>query len=225
MNENYETEELNLKREERLVSTLITQKPPRTALPVALMTLAIMGVVSLFYWSDSMGWSDQLPAVKRNILGGEWWRLITAIFIHADLGHFLSNMYMLGIFCFFIYAYFGFKLYPLWSLVAAALTNLFAILTYEPDVRLLGASGLVYVLGGTWLTLYFLIQRQYHLGGRLLRVVGIGALIFFPTSFVPTTSYRTHFIGFVFGVAMGAIFFYKNKAWIRSKESYRVNFV
>lgn len=219
-------EEELLKKEERLVGTLITDKPQRNGFLVAFGTVSIMAMVTLFYWSDPLGWAEYLPAVRESVFSdGEWWRVFSAIFIHADIGHYLSNMYMLGIFSFFIFAYFGFSLYPVLAFVAAALVNVVAILTYEPHVRLLGASGLVYVLGGLWLTLYFLIQRQYNILGRTLRVVGIGIMIFFPTTFVPTTSYRTHAFGFAAGVVLGVIFFLKNKQSIRSHEKYKISYV
>ncbi len=89
-------------------------------------------------------------------------------------------------------------------------------------MRLLGASGWVYLLGGFWLTLYLLIQRQYRFSRRLMRVFGIALMVFFPTSFEPTTSYRTHFIGFIVGVAMGLYFFYSNKKKILAYEEYKI---
>jgi rhomboid protease GluP len=210
-------------QEKRLIATMITGKPRNESFVITAATLALMLLATLFYWSDPLGWSQFLPAIRQPIFAnGEWWRIFTAIFIHADWDHFFSNMYMLAFFSFFVFGYFGFGVFPLLSFFTAGIVNLLSISTYPPDVTLLGSSGLVYLLGGFWLTLYFFIQRQYGITNRLLRVVGIGAVIFFPTSFVPATSYRTHAIGFVFGTLMALAYFIKNKKKIQAYEVYKV---
>ncbi len=218
--------EVILEKEQRLQSTLMTQKPAFSGLMAALITLMFMAIFSQIYWLDIYGWSSQLPAVRTAIFdNSEWWRVFTAIFIHGDVGHFTSNMLMLSVFSFFVFGHFGFGAYPLFAFIFAGLTNLLAVATYGPEVRLLGASGLVYLLGGFWLTLYFFIQRQYAVWNRLIRVTGLALMLFFPTTFSPTTSYRTHAIGIVMGVFMGIFYFYKNKKSIRSKEVYRIDYV
>ena len=217
----FEHQELEVIHEKRLVGTIITGKPKKSSLAVTFSTILVIALVTQFYWQAPPIWSELLPAIKDKIYNeGEWWRVFTAIFIHADFGHFLSNMYMLGIFSFFVYGYFGFGVYPILSFFCAGIVNALSIMTYAPEVRLLGASGLVYLLGGVWFTLYFLVQRQYSLVNRSLRVIGIGFMIFLPTTFVPTVSYRTHAIGFVVGVVMGVVYFYRNQKFIRTCEVY-----
>jgi rhomboid protease GluP len=132
---------------------------------------------------------------------------------------------MLWIFSYFVYGYFGFTVFPFVSFLVAAVVNAFAIMSYAPDMQLLGASGLVYVLGGFWLTMYFFIQRQYSTVNRFMRVTGIALMIFWPTSFAPTTSYRTHALGFVAGIIMAGFYFYKNRQAVRSYEVYKVSYV
>ena len=222
----FEQPEPVLIQERRLIKTMITGKPGKDSFLIAVMTVFVMGLITLFYWRDPFGWSQYLPAIKDEVFAhGQLWRIFTALFIHADLGHYLSNMYMLSVSSFFIFGYFGFTIYPLTSFLVAAFVNLLAIATYSPDVRLLGASGLVYVLGGFWLTMYFLIQRQYKWLNRTLRVVGISFMIFAPSTFVPNTSYRTHALGFAAGIIMAFVYFYKNRQIIRSHEVYSVSFV
>jgi membrane associated rhomboid family serine protease len=47
-------------------------------------------------------------------------------------------------------------------------------------------------------------------------------MVFFPTTFETTTSYRTHFIGFVVGIAMALIYFYLQRKKIRDHEAFRL---
>ncbi len=218
--------EPQLIEEKRLIATLITGKPAAGGFMIASSTILAMTLISFFYWQAPEAWANLLPAVNREIFHhGQLWRIFTAIFIHADLEHLLSNMYMLWIFSYFIFGYFGFSVFPTFSFILAGIVNLIAVSTYAPEMELLGASGLVYLLGGFWLTLYPLIQRQYSAINRTIRVIGIAMIIFLPTTFVPTTSYRTHAIGFAIGALMGVFYFFKNKKEIRSHEVYKINYV
>ena len=213
-------------QEKSLIATMLTRKPSKNAFVVANGTILIMAVLTLFYWQDPFGWSLMMPAVNRQIFANaQWWRVYTAIFIHADSAHFLSNMYMLWIFSFFVFGYFGSKIYPLITFFSAGIVNALAVSTYSLDIELLGASGLVYLLGGFWLSLYFFIQRQHKWPNRLLRVTGIGIMIFLPSTFVPTTSYRSHAIGFAIGILIGTLYFFNNRKKIRSYEVYKTNLI
>jgi rhomboid protease GluP len=214
-------EELISPPERRLTGTMITRKIYKNSAPLTALFLLIVVLFSQFYWLNSFNLSTYLPAVHEEIIGhNQWWRVFTSTLIHADGGHLLSNLYMLGILSFFCYGYFGFLVYPVYTFLGAGFVNYIAILTYPPYVHLLGASGLVYLLGGFWLTLYLFIQRQYSISKRLVRVLGIALMIFFPTSFEQTTSYRTHFIGFLVGISMSVFYFLLNKQKIRSHELY-----
>ncbi len=193
---------------------------------VSSLTVMIITLMTLLYWNAPIKLADLMPAVNFEVYKNmQLWRVFTSVFIHADLAHLLSNVYMLWIFSFFVFGYFGFSIFPMMSFFLAGVVNAVAILTYAPHIELLGASGLVYILGGFWLTLYFFIQRQYTIMNRLIRVIGIAMMIFLPSTFAPTTSYRTHAIGFLVGMLMAAAYFIKNKKEIRSYEVYKISLV
>lgn len=209
--------------ERRLIKTMMTGRPSATAFFVTLFTVVFITLTSLFYWKAPMQWTQLLPAAKDLIfLHAEIWRIFTAVLIHADLEHLLSNMLMLWIFSYLVFGYFGFQIFPLVSFLLAGFVNAIAVMTYPPEVQLIGASGLVYILGGFWLTSYALIQRQYPIVNRLMRVIGIALVIFVPSTFAPTTSYRTHALGFAAGVLMGLGYFLVNKRKIRSQEVFKL---
>lgn len=212
--------------EKRLVGTLITRKPSADAFLITTAVTFFSILMTLLYWSGPQWLAELLPAVQEPVFKqGQLWRIFTATFIHADIEHLLSNIYMLWIFGFFVFGYFGFSVFPVISFFLAGAVNALAILTYAPETRLLGASGLVYILGGFWLTLYPLVQRQYSVGNRLLRVIGIALVIFLPSTFVPTTSYRAHAFGFAVGVLMGLWYFRKHKNQIQAFETYKISLV
>ena len=46
---------------------------------------------------------------------------------------------------------------------------------------------------------------------RLLKISGVSVVLFFPTTFLPEVSYLSHFLGYIFGIISGALFYYVNK--------------
>ena len=125
-------------------------------------------------------------------------------------------------FAYLLYGYFGFWIYPVGVVVLGSLTNYCSLLTYTGNIQLVGASGVVYLMVGFWLTLYVLVQRTRSLSKRILHAVGIGFIVFVPTNLSPEVSYRTHAIGFALGVMAAIGYFQARRDWIRSLETLEI---
>lgn len=205
--------------------TLISRKPAEgSGLVAALSFLALMGFSSL-YWADCGGWASQLPAASLPVLKqGQYWRLFTSLFIHADLRHLFSNAVGVVGLGYLLYGYFGFRVYPCMALLFAAAVTLISLATYPANVNLLGASGAVYYMAAFWLTLYVCLERRFSAGKRFLRAMGFMLIFLIPTSFDTQTSYRTHAIGFGVGVVVAAVFFLFNKDRFRHAEEIEIEF-
>lgn len=206
-------------KERVITKTLLSRRPGPRSLMVSVITLLLCYGVSNLYWSASP-LAEFLAGSRRAVYeNGEIWRVLTAVFAHGDALHLLSNSYMLGILVYFVFGHFGPLAFPVGAVAGAALVNALSLLTYRPDVQLVGASGLVYLLAGFWLTLFVAIERQRSLTGRVVRALGVGLMILFPTTFEAKTSYRTHAIGVAVGILMGIGYFWLNKDRIRKAES------
>lgn len=203
----------------RVRETLLTRKPREWSLEVAaLSVLAIQGV-SLLAWRNGAALLPTLAATSEEVLEKrEYWRLLTAVAVHADVMHALSNAIFLAFFSYLLFGYFGFWVFPALSLVMAGLINYFSLLTYPPEVSLLGASGLVYWMAGFWLSMYLLVERSVGPGKRVLRAVCLGLLVLFPSTFQANVSYRTHAIGLGLGVVSALVYFQRNRKSIRTAE-------
>jgi len=209
----------DISAKKKLKETLLTKKPRKYGKEVIIATLTAIFLISLLYWQFQSSQREMLAVVPQKIfVEGEIWRVFTATLIHSDLGHFISNALLLGIFGYFIYSFFGLWVFPLGSFLAGGLINFLSALTYHPQVRLLGASGVVFYMVAFWLTLYFLIQRQLSLPRRILNTLAISLILMIPESFKVEVSYRTHAIGFLLGLLSGAIYFKMNQVKIRSHE-------
>lgn len=204
--------------ERKLVRTLLSLKPTRSSSTVALFSAMIVTLVTLVGW--------YIPSIGRALpVSGEeffklheWWRPWTACFAHADVAHLLSNLVLFVVFGRYLNGYFGNWLFPFWAFVLGGIANLVVLPSYQPEVNVLGASGVVNVLGGIWLALFFLISRGNRMSMRILRTLGVALLLFAPQEFRPEVAERVHAAGLFTGLISGTVWFliFKNK--IRSFE-------
>lgn len=206
----------------RVKSTFLSQRPRKESPLIALISIMSILFISLLCWKDPQLFNLLAAIPDRVVEHHEYWRLITAIGVHADLRHFFSNMLFLIFFSYLLYGYLGSWVYPILVAICGGLTNYFSLLTYTEPIRLVGASGIIYVMASFWLILYVLVQRTRSLPKRVMHVIGIGVLVLVPTNLSPAVSYRTHAIGFVIGAICAAGYFQIKKTQIRSMESIEI---
>ena len=203
----------------RIRATLLSRKPREWSLEIAGLFLSIIMGISLLAWRNGADLLPALAATSEGVLKKrEYWRLLTAVAVHADPVHVLSNAILLAFFTYLLFGYFGFWVFPVMSLVMAGLTNYISLLTYPPEVSLIGASGLVYWMAGFWLSMYLLVERSVSPGKRVLRVICLALLVLLPSTFQANVSYRTHAIGLGLGIVSALVYFQCNRESIRAAE-------
>ncbi|MEZ0391977.1 MAG: rhomboid family intramembrane serine protease [Pseudobdellovibrionaceae bacterium] len=200
--------------------TWLSQRPASSALNLTLLSLLILALPGLLAFEQFPQWQLLFRVSGEKVFQSqEWYRLWSALFLHADFKHLLSNSFLFFILGYFLNAYFGSLVFPLIAFVFGGLINLVAISAMPAEVSLIGASGVVFWMGGAWLSLYLFLDRRQSWGQRWLRALGVGLVLFFPAeAFDPQVSYRSHAIGFVFGVLWGAAYFLLNKRRFRQRE-------
>jgi len=204
---------------ERVTQTMLSRKPREYSAQVAIISLLLVLWITLLSWKEGPEFSSRLAAIPEKVFQEkEYWRLWTAMAVHADLPHFALNALFFGFLSYVIYGYFGFWVYPIWSFLFGGLTNYLSLLTYPPRTQLVGSSGLVYLMAGFWLVMYVLVERRHKVNRRLLHAVGVALIVFLPTSLQEGISYRTHAIGFGLGTCLAVACFLWRKERIRSEE-------
>ncbi len=205
----------------RLVGTLLSRKPNPNAAFVTLLSWFILAAGTFVYWFNWKNSVNWMPANQDLVFShGEYWRLLTGQIAHSDLSHFLANSLMFLVLAYFLYGYFGLLLFPGLALALSLPSKALILLTYPPESYLIGASGLVYVMGGLWLSLYMFIARNVRFTLRIVRACGVMLGLFFPTDFVANVSYRAHFMGLAFGIFGGCLFYFARRSYFRSFEIY-----
>lgn len=200
--------------------TWLNRKLDVSAVSVAAGSTLLMVIAALLQWNDVRGVASLMPASGEAVfVRGEYWRLWSALFAHADLGHLVSNSFLFFIVGIFLSGYFGILVFPLGALFMGGVTNLIVLRGMPPATQLLGVSGVVFWMGGFWLALYFMLERRKSLTQRTLRATGVALGLFMPAeAFDPSISYAAHFVGFLLGVGTGMFYFQIRKRSLRSAE-------
>jgi rhomboid protease GluP len=105
----------------------------------------------------------------------EYWRVITALFTHRDIVHLLSNALMFFVFGWVLKAYFGYGVFPAASLLIGIVTNIITVAVYDPDIRLIGASGMTYGMAALWIVMYIRFDHERRVPGTHLSGVRVYA--------------------------------------------------
>ncbi|HRO66391.1 MAG TPA: rhomboid family intramembrane serine protease [Pseudobdellovibrionaceae bacterium] len=197
-------------------------KPKTGGFITACLATVVLLLGTLWIWSLPDEVSQTLSANREAVFhGGQWWRLWSALFSHSDLGHILSNGGLFFVFALLLSGYFDLLVFPVMAFLWGGLTNLIVIGTSPWEMNLIGMSGVVYWMGGVWLTLYFLLSRHLSVAQRSLRAFGVALMIFMPgEAFNPSISYKAHAVGFFSGVVFAVLYFAAHRRKFRSAERY-----
>jgi rhomboid protease GluP len=140
-------------------------------------------------------------------LNGQWWRLITCMFVHIGVIHLVFNMYVLANIGFFMEAVLGrpsyFALYMVSGLGSSA-----ASLWWHPNTVSAGASGAIFGLYGGLLA--FLLLNLGVIPLEALGSLAKGAIIFIGYNVVyslsqPDVDLAAHVGGLVTGFLVGLV--------------------
>ncbi len=135
------------------------------------------------------------------VADGDYWRLLTAAFLHLSLIHIALNMYSLYLFGPFVEKALGTARFIAAYLTTAVAASVFVYWLSEVNVGTAGASGAVFGMFG--LALMLLLRAKQDVT-TLLVLLAINAFI----SLQGNISWQGHLGGFVSGCILGAAFAY-----------------
>jgi rhomboid protease GluP len=169
----------------------------------AQIVVAWAAVVHLF----DKGWRSAGVLDADFLARGEWWRVLTALTLHGDMLHLLSNLAFGALFGFPAARLFGPGVAWLLILVGGALAYAIDALLHPPQHHLLGASTAVFTALG--LIAAYGWKRHLREWKPWMRnasplVAGVALLAFTGTG-GENTDILAHFIGFAVGAGLGAL--------------------
>ncbi len=169
--------------------------------------LLVIWSIPFFQSADLFGWDWRV--LGRMEVGafrdGEWWRAVTALTLHDDLGHILGNSAFGAVFGLFAGRYMGSGLAWLLILLGGVLGNTFAALLRPDSFMSLGASTATFA--ALSLSSAFVWRRGYFSGRGWRRafapIFAAIALLSFTGIGDEQTDVLAHFTGFAAGLGLG----------------------
>jgi membrane associated rhomboid family serine protease len=186
--------------------------PPRQTLhPQTPPTVMMMGMIALFFaytgpWSAESRWFDRGAIDSVAILDhGEWWRLVTALTLHADLIHLIGNCLIGSLMIHFLGKVLGYGLSWLLLILTGFTGNLLNILLHQQPHISVGLSTSVFAAIGMFTGLQLARWKAHPLKEMLLPLgAGLGLLAFLGSEGV-RTDLGAHFFGFISGLCCGIL--------------------
>ncbi len=142
---------------------------------------------------------------SESFAAGQWWRLFTAVLLHADVAHLLANVTTGVVFFGLVMGRFGAGCALLAAFAAGAAGNVFGYLLHARPYTGLGASGAVMGALGLLAFSHAAQWRSNPVAVRdLLRAAGAGVLLFVLFGVNPNSDVAAHVGGFIAGAGFGA---------------------
>jgi membrane associated rhomboid family serine protease len=173
------------------------------------LTRLLVAVNVIAYLYEQLAGSDKVEMqggmVGVYVLAGQWWRIFTSAFLHADLMHIAFNMfalYQVGSFVEMIYGTPRMAIIYVLSIVGSGI----GVLLFAPDVLTIGASGAIFGLFGA---LAVAGSKLGEPGAAIMKqttgIIVINLIIgFLPGSNI---SYQAHIGGLLVGIVCGFALF------------------
>ncbi len=173
-------------------------------------TLMMIGALFLFFlvtgpWHPGNPWFEAGAIDSSQILDhGQWWRLVTALTLHADGMHVLGNCLIGGFMVHLLCITIGYGSGWLLLLVSGGLANFINIIVRNEPHYSVGFSTAVFAAIGMFSGLQ--IKNNRHASLRFLVPLGAGAgLLAFLGSGGKHTDLGAHLFGFFCGIGVGLL--------------------
>lgn len=207
-----------------VAQTRLSRRPNENAFLLTGFLTFFMALIGFLYWNNYFHLQEWMTASPIQIFQkNEWYRAWTTLVAHADEKHLLSNSMLFFVLGSFLSSYFGYFTFPVMAFFFGGITNLIVLKGMPLESSLIGASGVVFWLGGVWLTLYsFLDVKRSHYQ-RFLRSMGVALVLFFPAeAFDPNISYQAHLVGFLLGILYAVIYYFINRKEFLKEIRYKL---
>ena len=167
----------------------------------------ILGINILMFIGQQAvpGLTEKLIMDPFRIIGGEYWRLITPVFLHGGIFHIFLNSYILYMLGPNVEQAFGSVRFALMYLAAGFMASA-ASFALPPDVGSLGASGAVFGMAGVLLVFLYRRRTQTFVAQYLRSImlfIGINLVFGFLVAGIDNVA---HIGGLVGGMILGAGF-------------------
>lgn len=178
-----------------------------TLYPVVSSIIAINLIVYILTLIPSLGREILSAGASVNglIAAGEWWRIITSMFLHAGFMHVLFNMFSLFLFGPELEKIAGKVRFLTIYFLAGIFGGAATFVTQAPEYASVGASGAIYGIFGAFGALIYYTRHLFpQLKQIMLPLIVISLIMTFVT---PNINISAHLGGLVTGFILGFVYF------------------
>lgn len=171
------------------------------------VSIAWVGLVCVFYFLNESRVDLRTPGMLDSVAlsHGQWWRLFTAIWLHADLAHLASNAMFGFILLGLTMGRYGAGVGLFAPYLAGAAGNVLSWLCASQPRFGLGASGMVMgCLGLLAIQSISLWRKTPHTGKHFVVSLFAGTMLFVLLGLTPGTDVVAHLGGFAGGLVLGS---------------------
>jgi membrane associated rhomboid family serine protease len=162
-------------------------------------------MILLFWISEGSAIRSAGVMHDRVAASEQWWRLVTAVTLHSDVGHLAANVSSGFVLLGLAMGRYGPGKALLGALMAGAFGNLLGLWLHRPPYQGLGASGMVMgALGLLAAQLFFLVRHGRSAWRPVVGGLMSGFLLFVLLGMNPASDVIAHAGGFVSGAILGA---------------------
>ena len=192
-----------------LLKELYNPNGPTPAIGILIALNLVVFIFTLFFGVDAISPSAQeLLEVggnrRANIANGEYWRLLTSVFIHGGISHLVMNLFGIFLAGMFLEEKLGRKNMILYFLIAGVAGSITSILWHDNTVSV-GASGAIFGYFGLLLAfnIFKIIPKdQQSIIWNILIFYGGISLLFGMFDGIDNAA---HFGGLLMGFILGAL--------------------
>lgn len=149
-------------------------------------------------------------ALTSEFFNGEYWRIISSMFLHGGILHLVNNMIALTVLGFFSENIFGRKRFGLIYFSSGIIAGISSLLWHDGNVILVGASGAIFGILGAF-TAAMILENNYKEHKVFLVIILIYFLINIFMGFFTNSDNAAHISGFISGFILALILNYLKK--------------
>ena len=168
-------------------------------LPIVTYILLIINLIVFLICKMNPNIINDLVLANSNLIGDQYYRIITSFFTHYSILHFTFNMYALYIIGEQLESYIGKTKYLTIYLLSGITSSLLSMTFLDNSSLSLGASGAIFGLLGSliYFGYYYRVYLSSVLKSQLIPLVGINLLIGF---IIPGIDNAAHIGGLIGGI-------------------------
>lgn len=159
---------------------------------------------------DILNWgANYLPLTAS----GDWWRLITCVFVHIGIIHLLFNMYALYMISIYLEPMLGKTKFIIAYICTGIFASLASLWWHDPPVPSAGASGAIFGMYGVFLALLTTQLVPKQMRKSLLQSIGIFVVYNLVYGMKSGVDNSAHIGGLLSGLVIGYLYYpvLKNK--------------